>query len=150
MINETAKQIAELLASDSTLEMEKQLALPKMMRKLYKELGKPNLPDYPDIYNHIGYVDRIGGWTKYPIFLQIAEMKRMNSEPTDWRVKRPSSTKCRIVDEYIRDGWHCRVQAYNVLCGKFVKHKDYDNVWVHFMSTRDCSKFEYVIVADGE
>ena len=53
--------------------------------------------------------------------------------------------KMEIVEDYTRAGWHCRVQAYNVMCNKFVKHPKIDNLWVGFYSSRDCNKYEYVI-----
>ena len=72
-------------------------------------------------------------------------MKMYNSDPTVWNVERPSRTKMEIVEEYTRAGWHCRVQAYNVMCTKYVKHPKIDNIWVEFYSSRDCNKYEYVI-----
>lgn len=127
--------------------MERELLTRKMMRQLYKELGDPNPADYEGVGNHLRRVDRVSGYTKYPIVISKDETRWINGDVT-YRIARPSETKQRIVEEYTRDGWSCNVQAYNVSCVKYVPHKDYDNIWIRFISTRDCSKYEYVLVKE--
>lgn len=126
--------------------MEGELLKRKLIRQLYKELGEPKEEDFPDEYKVAG-----GFWTKhagYTTYIGYATERRMqvsNASDTEWNIDRPSRTKLAIVEEYARAGWHCRVQAYNVLCTKYVKHPKYDNVWVEFYSSRDCNKYAYVI-----
>lgn len=118
----------------------------KLIRQLYTLVGEPNDLDFPNECALTG-----GGWTKhkgYTNWISVLEedsMLRANSAPTDWQIKHPSDTKERIVERYIREGWSCTVQAYNVICQKFVKHPHIDNLWVYFYSSRDCNKYEYVI-----
>lgn len=118
----------------------------KMIRDLYKELGDPKEEDFPNEYKVAGYCWRKhAGYTKWLEFKTEREMEWANNENTDWYVKRPSQTKMEIVEEYVRAGWHCRVQSYNVICTRYVKHPKYENLWVEFYSSRDCNKYEYVI-----
>ena len=125
--------------------MERELLTSKMMRQLYKELGEPNIKDYPDIYNHISCANRVSGWTKYPTILTKSYMNMENGCIYN-KLKKMSAIKEGIVDSYNRDGWSATVMAFNVMCEKYVPHKDYDNVWIRFTSSRDTSKYEYVLV----
>lgn len=127
--------------------VERELLTKKMLRQLYKELGDPNPADYEGVGNHVYSVDKVSGYTKYPIVISEDETRWINGDVT-YHISRPSETKRQIVEEYTRDGWSCSVQAYNVLCDKYMKHKDYDNIWIRFISTRDCSKYEYVLVRE--
>lgn len=118
----------------------------KMIRELYKELGDPKEEDFPNEYKVAGYCWRKhAGYTRWLEFKTEKEMEWANAENTDWQIVRPSTKKVRIVEEYVRAGWHCRVQAYNVICTRYVKHPKYENLWVEFYSSRDCNKYEYVI-----
>lgn len=146
-IETLVKQIVEL-NRDKDKTMECEIATPKMMRQLYKELGEPNIKDYPEIYNHIRYAKRVSGYTKYPRILTKTYMKNVNGTRTS-HIKRMSQTKEYIVEKYERDGWSSTVYSYNVICSKYVPHKDYENVWIEFVSTRDCSRYEYILV-EGE
>ena len=126
--------------------MEGELLKRKMIRQLYTLLGKPTKEDFSDEFNTAGY-----GWSKhagYTTNIGYAterQMQASNAASTEWNIDRPSRTKIEIVDEYVHHGWHCRVQAFNVLCTKYVKHPRYDNIWVEFYSSRDCNKYAYVI-----
>ena len=140
------KNLKDLRFEDT---LEKKLLQKRMIRQLYKLVGVPKEEYFPNEY-------RIAGrcWTKregYTTWLGIMNKRTMeieNSAPTEWNIERPSQTKMEIVEEYTRDGWHCRVQAYNVMCYKYVKHPKIENLWVCFYSSRDCNKYEYVIELD--
>lgn len=135
------------IQNDKEHEMERELLTRKMMRQLYKELGDPNPADYEGVGKYLYRVNKVSGYTKWPDIKLKYDLERINGDVV-WNIRRPSETKQRIVADYLRDGWSCSVQAYNVLCNKYVKHKDYDNLWIRFISTRDCSKYEYVLVKE--
>lgn len=127
--------------------VERELLTKKMLRQLYKELGDPKPADYEGVGNHVYSVDKVSGYTKWPIIKTEDQLEYINGDVV-YHISRPSETKQGIVESYTRDGWSCSVQAYNVLCDKYIKHKDYDNIWIRFISTRDCSKYEYVLVKE--
>lgn len=127
--------------------MERELLTRKMMRQLYKELGDPNPADYEGVGKYLYRVSKVSGYTKWPIIKTEDQLAYINGDVV-YHISRPSETKQRIVENYTRDGWSCSVQAYNVSCDKYMKHKDYDNLWIRFISTRDCSKYEYVLVKE--
>ena len=127
--------------------MERELLTRKMMRQLYRELGDPNPADYEGVGKYLYSVSKVSGYTKFPIIKTEDQLKYINGDIV-YHINRPSETKREIVENYLRDGWSCAVQAYNVLCDKYMKHKDYDNIWIRFISTRDCSKYEYVLVKE--
>lgn len=151
------KQKLEIQALMQTLcdlqtnsKMEGALLRKKLIRQLYTAVGNPKREDFPDIYAIAGWGwQKHAGYTKYIDMMTENAMLVSNSEGTDWQINRASMTKVRIVDEYVRAGWHCRVQAYNVMCTKYVKHPHIDNLWVCFYSSRDCNKYEYVIEREG-
>lgn len=132
---------------DKEHKMERELLIRKMLRQLYKELGDPSPADYEGVGNHLYRVCKVSGYTKFPIVITRDKLKYINGG-ADYRIKKPSETKQRIVEEYARDGWSCLVQAYNVSCDIYVLHKDYDNLCIRFVSTRDCSKYEYVLIRE--
>ena len=148
MKNKTAQQILELY--DKPDSMEKQIAMPRLIRQLYKELGEPDVNDYPIIAKRIRYAKRMPGYTKWLDVKNEREMRWHNTSPVDYHIDRPSETKRNIIDSYYSDDWHITVHAYNVLCSRYEKHKDFDNVAVYFYVSRDCEKYEYVIVRDEE
>lgn len=126
--------------------IEGELLKKKMIRQLYKLVGEPKEEDFPEEFKVAGrYWKKYEGYTTWMEFKTERGMEWANNENTDWYVKRPSQTKMRIVEEYVRAGWHCRVQSFNVLCNKYVKHPRYDNLWVEFYSSRDCNKYQLVI-----
>lgn len=126
--------------------IEGELLKKKMIRQLYKLVGEPKEEDFPEEFKIAGgYWKKHAGYTTEISILTEDTILTFNSLPTEWNVARPSRTKMEIVEEYTRTGWHCRVQAYNVMCTKFVKHPRYDNLWVEFYSSRDCNKYSLVI-----
>jgi hypothetical protein len=134
---------------DKEHEMERELLTRKMMRQLYKELGDPNPADYKGVGEFLYSVGKMSGYTKWVVMLTETELERLKwGGCVESRIKRPSETKMAIVERYTRAGWNCDVQAYNVSCDKYVPHKDYDNIWIRFVSTRDCSKYEYILVKE--
>lgn len=133
--------------SDPEHLVERELLTKKMLRQLYKELGDPKPADYEGVGNHVYSVDKVSGYTKWPIIKTEYDLRYINGG-VEYHINRPSETKQRIVENYRSDGWSCDVQAYNVSCVKYMKHKDYDNIWIRFISTRDCSKYEYVLVKE--
>lgn len=148
----TVDEIVTFLKNEAQNEtIEGQLIRKKLIRELYKQLGDPQEKDFPNEYKIAGW-----GWKKIPGYTNDIEvmyetqMLAQNNEKTNWCVERPSRTKVEIVDEYTRAGWSCTVQAYNVMCNKYVKHPRYKNVWVRFYSSRDCNKYEYVIEVENE
>ena len=127
--------------------MERELLIRKMLKQLYKELGDPNPEDYEGVGNHLYGVCKVSGYTKFPIVMTKDKLRYINGG-VDYRINKPSETKQRIVEEYTKDGWSCLVQAYNVSCYIYVPHKDYDNLCIKFIRTRDYSKYEYVLIRE--
>lgn len=125
--------------------IEGQLLRRQMIRELYKQIGEPKEEEFPMEFRHAYKFDRYQGYTTEIRFRTAQEMKDFNNSPTDWHIKRASATKIRIEHEYRNEGWHCEVQAYNVICAKYVPHPKYKNIWVMFHVTRDVAKYEYVI-----
>lgn len=140
--------INKLQDEEENRTIEGELLRTKLIRELYKQLGAPKEEEFPDEYRVAGrYWEKFKGYTTYIYFAENERwMEIENGAPTTWRITYASQTKREIVEEYTRAGWHCEVQAYNVLCSKYVKHPRYKNLWVRFYSTRDCNKYEYVIV----
>lgn len=143
----TVDEIVKFLINEAENEtIEGNLIRTKLIRELYKQLGDPQEENFPEEYKIAGRC-----WKKrqrYTLDIDILTENNMlieNSAPTTWRIRYPSQTKVQIVEEYIRAGWHCEVQSYNVICRKYVKHPKYKNIWVRFYSSKDCNKYEYVI-----
>lgn len=135
--------------NDKEHEMERELLTRKMMRQLYKELGDPNPADYEGVGEFLHSVDKMSGYTTWVITHTKSDLEILKrGGRVEFRIKRPSEMKLNIVNKYTRAGWNCEVQAYNVSCDKYVPHKDYDNIWIRFVSTRDCSKYEYILVRE--
>ena len=138
--------IQNLKDENNNTTMEGELLKRKLIRELYKQLGTPTEEDFPEEYKTAG-----GCWNKCTGYTKDIEieheccMENSNREVTNWHINKASGTKMRIVENYTTAGWHCEVQAYNVLCRKYVKHPRYENIWVKFYSSRDCNKYEYVI-----
>lgn len=143
----TVDEIATILKKEADNEtIEGQLLKPKLIRELYKQLGEPKEEDFPDEYKTAGrYWKKVNGYTKDIGTFSKEFMNACNNTRTDWCIQRASSTKISIVEDYTRAGWHCQVQAYNVLCSKYVPHPKYKNIWVYFYSSRNCNKYEYII-----
>lgn len=139
--------IQYLKDEEQNTTMEGELLKKKMIRQLYKLVGEPTKEDFPEEFE----TAQCCGWRKhdgYTTWISIKTENAMlidNAEPTDWQVKNPSEKKEHIVERYTRAGWWCRVQAYYVMCNRYVKHPRYDNLWVEFYSSRDCNKYELVI-----
>lgn len=126
--------------------MEKELLQRKLIKQLYKELGDPKEEDFKDEFEVAGgYWKKYRGYTTGISILCRDTMEIDNNAPTKWNIERPSRTKIEIVERYTNHGWHCRVEAFNVICQKFVKHPKYEGIWVCFYASRDCNKYEYVI-----
>lgn len=142
----TVDEIVTFLKNEAQNEtIEGQLIRKKLIRELYKQLGDPKEEDFKEEFKHGYYWNKVRGYTTYIEALSEWHMKMYNNRATDYCIQRPSETKREIVKNYEEDGWHCTVQAYNVMCGKYVKHPRYNNLWVYFYSSRDCNKYEYVI-----
>lgn len=146
----TVDEITDFLKKEHENEtIEGQLLRKKLIRELYKQLGEPKQEDFPDEYKIAGWGWRkISGYTNDIDVYTARHMEIENGAPTRWHINRASYTKIQIVEEYTRAGWSCDVQAYNVMCNKYVKHPKYKNIWVRFYSSRDCNKYEYVIEED--
>ena len=130
--------------------IEGQLLMPKLIRELYKQVGEIKEEDFPSIFETAGRCWKKGkGYTTYITVLTKRCMEDDNHSSTRWRVQRPSQTKLQIVDRYVRDGWSCEVQSYNVICRKYMPHPKYKDIWVRFYSSRDCNRYELVIVKDA-
>ena len=125
--------------------IEGELLKPKLVRELYKILGDPQKEDFPEEFKYSYSYDKETGYTKWFFSRTARDMDIENRAPTNWCIKRASRIKEEIVEKYTRDGWHCSVQSYNVLCSKYVRHPRYKNIWVRFYKSRDCSKYEYVL-----
>jgi len=137
------------IQDDTEHRMEGDLLTRKMMRQLYKELGDPDPADYEGVGKFLYSVGKASGYTKWVATYTKPTLELLErGGDVEWHIKRPSETKIAIVDRYTSAGWNCSVQAYNVSCDKYMPHKDYDNIWIRFISTRDCSKYEYVLVKE--
>lgn len=136
------------LANDTSIEAT--LLTRKLIRTLYKQLGEPTEQDFPDAYKHASCWSKYTGYSTFIGAVTPDEMHTHNNAPTCYCIKRPSKTKQRIVETYTRDGWNVTVQAYNVMCTKYIRHPKYDNLAVRFFVSRDCAKYAYVIVTDEE
>lgn len=142
----TAEEIIDFLRKENDNQtIEGELLRKKLIRQLYKLVGEPQEEDFKEEFKHGSYWDKFQGYTTYIETCTESKMNIYNGPPTNYQIKRPSETKQAIVKEYEEDGWHCVVQPYNVLCGKYVKHPRYKNLWVYFYSSRDCNKYELVI-----
>ena len=147
----TVDKIIEFLKKEeenNTIEGE--LLQKRLIRELYKQLGDPQKEDFPQEFETAG----VCRWSKspgYTTWINIATARHMeieNGAPTNWEITYCSQTKRDIEDEDSRAGWHCTVQSYNVICTKYVKHPKYKNLWVLFYSSKDCSRYSYVIEKD--
>lgn len=149
----TVEEIVKFLRDEEENEtIEGQLLRNKLIRELYKQLGDPQREDFPQEFE----TANVCGWSKtpgYTTWINVATARHMeieNGAPTNWQITYCSQTKREIEDEYSRAGWHCTVQSYNVICRKYVKHPRYKNLWVHFYSSKDCSRYSYVIEKEEE
>ena len=131
------------LAGQST--MESNLLVRKHMRQLYRLLGKPQQEDFPDEFNFSTWWKEERGYTTYVPMLYATQMRAANDEETDFRIKRPSLTKLRIIERYARHGWHSTVYAQNVICSKYVPHPRYPGIWVRFVVSRDTARYSYIL-----
>lgn len=148
----TVEEIVKFLKDEEENHtIEGELLQKKLIRELYKQLGAPTEEDFPEEYKIAGrYWEKFPGYTTW-INIRTARMMEIdNNAPTTWRITYCSPTKREIAEDYTRARWHCEVQSYNVLCGKYVKHPKYKNLWVYFYSSRDCNKYEYVIEREEE
>lgn len=146
----TVDQIVDFLRKEEENEtIEGELLTRKLIRELYKQLADPQEEDFPSEFQTAGrYWKKVNGYTTDIRIMSQREMENVNNSPTCWNISRPSMTKVHIVEDYTRNGWSCTVQAYNVMCVKYVKHPKYKNIWVRFYSSRDCNKYEYVILRE--
>lgn len=146
----TVDEIVEFLRKEEENEtIEGSLLRTKLIRELYKQVGVPSEKDFPNECRIAGsYWKKIAGYTKDIDIFTKEYMEAHNDRPTNWCVERPSMTKIEIVQDYTRAGWTCTVQAYNVMCNRFVQHPRYKDIWVMFYSSRDCNKYEYVILRE--
>lgn len=146
----TVDEIVKILKDEAKNEtIEGRLLKPKLIRELYKQLGTPTEKDFPDECRVAGrYWKKVNGYTLDIGTFSKEFMNASNNIGTDWRIQRASGTKMRIVEDYTRAGWHCQVQAYNVLCSKYVQHPKHKDIWVYFYSSRDCNRYEYIIEKD--
>ena len=142
----TINELRDILIEQSTNNtMEGQLLRPKYIRMLYKQLGDPQKEDFPSEFKHAWRYTKMPRYTLGIAIMSPENMTAANKAPTQWRIQRASMTKVNIVEDYTRDGWSCEVQAYNVLCEKYVKHPKYEGIWVRFYNSRDCARYEYIL-----
>lgn len=146
-VDELADKLADAIRGKS---MECELLQTYYTRELYKQLGAPTEEDFPSEFRHARYWDKFPGWTKNIEMHDKGWMEGENNDRTAWFIQRASMTKVNIVEDYTRDGWHCEVHAYNVLCTKYVQHPKHKNIWVKFYSTRDVSRYAYVVLDKGD
>ena len=142
------KIINDLIYTLKKNTIETQLLKPKLIRQLYKELGEPQEKDFPSEFKHVRYVDKVPRYTKYIVETTLRDMDDYNRSEVDYRIKKPSKIKEKIIADYLEDNWNITVHAHNVICGKFVQHPKYKNLAVFFYSSRDCSRYEYCIIKE--
>ena len=143
----TIEEIVKFLRDEEENEtIEGQLLRTKMIRELYKQLGKPEAEDFGEEMEPAGtYWTKEDGYTTNIQIMTERHMKYCNNQATNWKISYPSDTKKAIVKKYEEKGWYCYVGPYVVTCMKFVKHPKYEGIWVRFRSTRDHNKYQYVI-----
>lgn len=143
----TVEEIVKFLRDEEKNEtIEGQLLRTKLIRELYKQLGKPEEEDFGKDMEPAGtYWAKEDGYTTDIRIMEARHMKYCNGQATNWQITYPSETKKAIVRKYEEKGWSCDVGPYVVSCIKFVKHPKYEGIWVRFRSTRDCNRYEYVI-----
>ena len=142
----TIEEIIDFLRKEEeNRTIEGDLLRPKLIRELYKKIGDPQEEDFKGEFKHGSWWNKFPGYTKDIEIMTAEKMLARNKEDTNWCITYPSSTKKAIEKDYREDGWHCTVQSYNVICGKYVKHPKYKDLWVYFYSTRDCCRYEYII-----
>ena len=150
----TVEEIIDSLLKENDNEtIEGQLLKPKLIRELYKQLGTPSEEDFGKEMEPAGtYFEKGRGYTKdIQIIGSEEHIRAYNVSPNIWQIKKASDTKERIVKNYNDNGWHATIQAYNVICAKYVKHPRYKNLAVFFYSSRDVNRYEYVLIErDGE
>lgn len=149
---ETQALIETLLANSTDGSIEAQMLRPKLMRQLYNTLGEPSQDDYPDVFlttSACGFSKMEGYTTVVPVSSADA-MRAHNTTPVLYHISRPSQTKTAIIERYLRDNWSITVQAYNVMCSKYVPHPRYEHVWVFFYVSRNCAKYRYVLESPDE
>lgn len=147
----TIDEIVKFLMDEHDNEtIEGTLIKRKLIRELYKQLGDPAKEDFEkETYPAGTWWGRFPGYTTDIQFIRDAGyIKQYNNAPNDWHIKKASDIKQRIVRNYNDNGWHATIQSHNVLCGKYVKHPRYKHLAVYFYSTRDCNKYEYVIIRE--
>lgn len=139
--------IIELLRNEDKT-MENELLKKKYIRELYKILGDPKIEDYGE-ENFVGakHFKRQNGWTKDIENYTIEDAFRFNQEYSS-RVDRPSQTKIDIADRFEKAGWNVDIQAYNVIVKKIIAHRTIKNLGCLFYESRDCAKYEYVILEE--
>lgn len=139
--------VNELITACTDNTMEAEMLRKQCTRKLYAILGEPMPKDFPSEFEtaEASFFTKQHGYTNSLQALTRDEMLQLNTKPTTWGIKYPSRTKEQIIERYTRDGWHCTVQAYNVLCYKYAPHPRFPHVWVCFISTRDTARYEYVL-----
>lgn len=143
--------IENIKKENENTTIEGELLRKRMIRQLYKLVGEPTEEDFPEEFKIAGRCwKKFEGYTTGISILSENIMLIENAKPTGWGIARPSQTKREIVEKYTRAGWWCRVEAYNVMCSKYVKHPRYDNLWVEFYSSRDCNKYGLVIEREEE
>lgn len=143
----TVPEIVEFLRKEAENEtIEGRLLRTKLIRELYKQLGKPETKDFRKEMEPAGtYWGRETGYTTNIEIMTASHMENCNRQATNWQITYPSETKKEIVRKYEDRGWSCSVGPYVVSCMKFVKHPKHEGIWVCFRSTRDCNKYQYII-----
>lgn len=145
--SDVMKLANETIAACTDNTMEAELLRKKCTRALYKALGDPTPADFPDAFKTAGAwtFTKLPGYTTNMRTFTKQEMEEWNRSPVEYRIERPSKTKQHIIECYVRDGWHVQVQAYNVICTKFVQHPRYPQLAVFFYASRDVARYEYIL-----
>ena len=149
----TVEEIVDFLRKEEENEtIEGQLIKRKLIRELYKQLGDPTEEDFGKEMEPAGtYWRKMPGYTTYIEFVRDkGYIHQYNNSPNDWQINKASETKVNIVERYNRNDWHARIQAFNVICTKYVQHPKYEDILVFFYASRDCNKYKYVIVRNKD
>lgn len=149
----TVEELVDILIKEHENEtIEGQMLKPKYIRELYKQLGRPTKEDFGKEMEPAGtYWEKVRGYTTYIDFVRDkGYIKQYNNSPNDWHIKKASDAKERIIEKYNRNNWHAQIQAFNVICTKYVQHPKHKDILVFFYASRDCNKYEYVIVRNKD
>lgn len=126
MTTQIISQLKELAHQPHS--MERTFATRHAMRQLYNTLGDPTPEDFPEAYAQATHFARQRGYTTH---IPITTTTRQ--QPVDYRIKRPSDIKQRLIEHYYNAGWDVIVTAYNVTVSRTFVHPRHRDIAITFV-----------------